>query len=52
MLIRRELWEHRALWIAPLVVAALDGVRRRSFAGVKYHLTDVTVGATSMRAGV
>ena len=22
MLVRREYWEHRALWIAPLVVAA------------------------------
>ena len=25
-LVRRELWEHRALWLAPLVVAALLGV--------------------------
>src|SRR5437868_9808190 len=38
MLVRRELWEHRALWIAPLVVAALM-VCGAVVAGLKYHLT-------------
>jgi len=38
MLVRRELWEHRALWIAPLVVAALM-VFGAIVASVKYHLT-------------
>src|SRR5256886_12744335 len=38
VLIRRELWEHRALWIAPLVVAALM-VCGAVVAGLKYHLT-------------
>jgi len=38
MLVRRELWEHRALWIAPLVVAALM-VCGAVVAGFKYHLT-------------
>src|SRR5204862_166491 len=37
MLVRRELWEHRALWIAPLVVAALM-VCGAVVAGLKYHL--------------
>lgn len=37
-LVRRELWEHRALWIAPLVVAALM-VCGVIVASVKYHLT-------------
>jgi len=26
-LVRREFWEHRALWVAPAVVAALSGRR-------------------------
>ena len=38
MLVRRELWEHRALWIAPLVVAALMVVSA-FVASVKYRLT-------------
>ncbi|TLY71830.1 MAG: hypothetical protein E6K47_00355 [Gammaproteobacteria bacterium] len=38
VLIRRELWEHRALWIAPLVVAALM-VCGAVVASLKYHLT-------------
>jgi ABC-2 type transport system permease protein len=37
-LVRRELWEHRALWLAPAVVAALMIVGAL-FASVKYHLT-------------
>jgi ABC-2 type transport system permease protein len=38
MLVRREFWEHRALWIAPLVVAALMVVSA-FVASVKYRLT-------------
>ena len=38
MLVRREFWEHRALWIAPLVVAALMVVSA-FVASVKYSLT-------------
>jgi ABC-2 type transport system permease protein len=37
MLVRREFWEHRALWIAPLVVAALMVVSA-FVASVKYRL--------------
>jgi ABC-2 type transport system permease protein len=37
-LVRREIWEHRALWAAPLVVAALM-VCGAIVASVKYHLT-------------
>jgi ABC-2 type transport system permease protein len=38
MLVRREFWEHRALWIAPLVVAALMVVSA-FVASVKFRLT-------------
>jgi len=38
MLVRRELWEHRALWIAPLIVAALMVVSA-FVASVKFRLT-------------
>ncbi|HEY0766681.1 MAG TPA: hypothetical protein VGD47_01880 [Steroidobacteraceae bacterium] len=38
MLVRRELWEHRALWVAPLVVAALM-VLGAIVASLKFHLT-------------
>ncbi len=38
-LVRRELWEHRALWIAPSVVAGLM-VLAAFVASVKYRLTD------------
>src|SRR2546429_6571427 len=38
MLVRRELWERRALWIAPLVVDGLM-VCGAVVAGMKYHLT-------------
>ena len=37
MLVRREFWEHRALWIAPVVVAALMVVSA-FVASVKYSL--------------
>jgi ABC-2 type transport system permease protein len=37
-LVRREFWEHRALWIAPAVVSALM-ILGALFASVKYRLT-------------
>jgi ABC-2 type transport system permease protein len=51
MLIRRELWEHRALWIAPLVVAALM-VCGAVVAGVKYHLTDADMSRDDAPGGM
>ena len=33
-LVRRELWEHRALWLTPVIVAGLTSVSRASWPGV------------------
>jgi ABC-2 type transport system permease protein len=44
MLVRRELWEHRALWIAPLAVAALM-ILGALIAGLKIHLTHSDMSA-------
>ena len=51
MLVRREFWEHRALWIAPVVVAALMVVSA-FVASVKYSLTHADMhhdGSEGMR---
>src|SRR5256885_6941272 len=51
VLIRRELWEHRALWIAPLVVAALM-VCGAVVAGLKYHLTHADMSGEDRPGGM
>jgi ABC-2 type transport system permease protein len=45
--IRREFWEHRALWIAPLVVAALLLVSVAIFGRVELNLNEQTRGAAA-----
>ena len=47
MLIRREFWENRSLWIAPLVLAGSHPVLRLAFGGIHVGAMASTSGSRS-----
>jgi ABC-2 type transport system permease protein len=51
ILIRRELWEHRALWIVPLVVAALV-IIAAMFPHAAVQLDDADISKVQSRVGL